>query len=290
LGRFLFLPKTAHVILHNGEIFHPDHVRFSSSNRAFRYGDAVFETMKWANGKLNFWEDHYFRLMSSMRILRMEIPMDFSPEFLEAQIVETIAANHAERQANRVRLTVYRKGEGYYTPQTSEIGYLIEIEALPNHDFVLNQRGLNIDLYKDFFVQKSMLSNLKTANAMLYTLASIYKKENALDECVLLNDEKNVAEAITSNLFMLKDGVVYTPPTESGCLKGVMRKNIISLLKTMKQTVSEELFSPFELQKADEVWLTNAISGVQWVGNYRKKNYSNGLASQVLAQLNTHIS
>ena len=278
------------MILYNGELLAPENVNFSSTNRAFRYGDAVFETMKYANGKVLFLEDHYFRLMSTMRILRMEIPMNFSPEFLEEQINEVIAANHAERQANRVRLTVFRAGAGLYQPETNDIEYLIETSLLPNSEFVLNEKGLNIDLYKDFYVHKSMLSNLKTANAQLYVLASIFKAENNLDECILLNDDKHVVETISSNLFMLIDGVVHTPPLETGCLKGVMRKNIISLLKKMKIEVRETSFSPFELQKAQEVWLTNAISGLQWVGNYRKKQFENTLATEVVAALNGFLS
>jgi branched-chain amino acid aminotransferase len=281
------------LILYNGEIFAPENIKFASTNRAFRYGDGVFETMKFAHGKVLFLEDHYFRLMSTMRILRMEIPMHFSPEFLEEQISETIAANHAEPRsfgANRVRLSVFRSGAGNYQPQTNAIDYLIETSPWPNQEFVLNEKGLNIDIFKDFFVHKSMLSNLKTANAQLYVLASIYKNENGFDECILLNDDKHVVEAIASNLFMVKDGVVHTPPLESGCLKGVMRKNILALLKKMKIEVKEDSFSPFELQKADEVWLTNAVNGLQWVGNYRKKQFEKTVATEVVAALNGFLS
>ncbi len=272
----------------NGEILDPSQVQFSTSNRAFRYGDGVFETMKYADGKIHFLEDHYFRLMSTMRILRMDIPMDFSPEYLEEQIKETIEANHAESDANRIRLSVFRNGAGLYTPETHAISFLIETEKLPNLDYELNKEGLNVDLYKDFYVQKSMLSNLKTANAQLYVLAGIFKKENGLDECLLVNDEKNVVEAISSNLFIVKGEVVHTPALETGCLKGVMRKNVIQILKNLKIEVVEDAFSPFELQRADEVWLTNSILGLQWVGQYRKKVYGNELAVKVSEALNRY--
>ncbi len=276
------------MIKFNGEILDPSQVQFSTSNRAFRYGDGVFETMKYADGKIHFLEDHYFRLMSTMRILRMDIPMDFSPEYLEEQIKETIEANHAENDANRIRLTVFRNGAGLYTPETHAISFLIETEKLPNLDYELNKEGLTVDLFKDFYVQKSMLSNLKTANAQLYVLASIFKKENGLDECLLVNDEKIVVEAISSNLFIVKGEVVHTPALETGCLKGVMRKNVIQILKNLKIEVVEDAFSPFELQRAHEVWLTNSILGLQWVGQYRKKTYSNELAVKVSEALNRY--
>ena len=274
----------------NGDIVDPTQLCFTAANRAFKYGDAVFETMKYANGKIIFLEDHYFRLMTTMRILRMEIPMTFSPEYLENQINETIAANHQENNANRVRLSVFREGSGKYMPETNEVSFLIETEVMPNSEFTLNAEGLKIDLFKDFYKQKSLLSTLKSANAQLYVLASIYKAENKLQECILINDDKEVVEAISSNLFMLKDGIVYTPPVESGCLKGVMRKNLIALLKQMKIELKEEAFSPFELQKADELWLTNAVNGLQWVGNYRKKQYTNTLAKQMIVALNEAVS
>ncbi len=276
------------MIKFNGEILDPSQIQFSTSNRAFRYGDGVFETMKYADGKIHFLEDHYFRLMSTMRILRMDIPMDFSPEYLEEQIKETIEANHAENDANRIRLTVFRNGAGLYTPETHAISFLIETEKLPNLDYELNKEGLTVDLFKDFYVQKSILSNLKTANAQLYVLAGIFKKENGLDECLLVNDEKNVVEAISSNLFIVKGEVVHTPALETGCLKGVMRKNIIQILKNLKIEVVEDAFSPFELQRADAVWLTNSILGLQWVGQYRKKVYSNELAVKVSEALNRY--
>lgn len=278
------------MINYNGEILDPSQVSFPITNRAFRYGDGVFETMKYANGAIHFLEDHYFRLMSTMRILRMDIPMDFSPEYLEEQIKETIEANHTESQANRIRLTVFREGAGKYSPETHAVSFTIETERLPHVDFELNAEGLAVDLYKDFYVQKSMLSNLKTANAQLYVLAGIFRTENGLDECLLVNDDKNVVEAISSNLFMVKGDVVHTPALETGCLKGVMRKNIIQLLKNLKIDIVEDAFSPFELQRADELWLTNAVNGLQWVGHYRKKKYGNELAIKINEALNRYVN
>ena len=189
----------------NGQILEDSQVRFGPENRAFKYGDAVFESMKYAHGNLLFWEDHYFRLMSSMRILRMEIPMEFSPEYLEEEIFKTIKANHSVNNSNRIRLSVFRNGGGKYAPETNEISFVISAENSTSENYHLNESGLRIDLFKDHYKQKSLLSNLKTANSLLYVLASVYKNENNLDECVLLNDNKEVVEAISANIF--------TPPT-----------------------------------------------------------------------------
>ena len=273
----------------SGEIIDRSNLSFTEENRAFKYGDAVFETIKFANGKLVFWEDHYFRLMTGMRIFRMDIPMNFSPEYLEEQILETITANHLEHGANRVRLSVFRADGGTYTPKTNNVEYIISVSQIPHQKFELNETGLVLDLYKDHFKQKSLLSNIKSANALLYVLASVFKKENGLNECVLLNDDKHVVEAISSNIFMVKGNEIITPPESSGCLKGVMRKNVLKLLKSSSYDVKEETFSPFELQRADEVFLTNAIKGIQWVGKYRKKEFTKKVSLELVNQLNELI-
>ena len=273
----------------NGQILDDSQVQFGTENRAFKYGDAVFESMKFSHGKIIFWEDHYFRLMSSMRILRMEIPMNFSPEYLEEQIVETISANHAEQNPSRVRLAAFRIGAGNYAPEQNEISFVISVQPLANDTFELNERGLKIDLFKDHYKQKSLLANLKTANSLLYVLAGVFKTENNLDECILLNDSKEVVESISANIFMVKGQVIFTPPISSGCLKGVMRKNILKIAKNIGFEIREEAFSPFELQRADEVFLSNAIQGIRWVANYRKKEYTNEVAIQLSAALNSIV-
>jgi branched-chain amino acid aminotransferase len=247
--------------IYNGEIREGKRVELALNNRALNYGDGVFETIKYSFKRINFWEDHYFRLMSSMRILRMEIPANFSPEYLEEQLRSCLEANGLIEDAARLKLLVFRKAGGYYTPNNNGVDFIISASPLEHADYRLNSRGLEIDLYKDFYKQKGLLSNLKQLGAALYTIASVYRAENDLDECVLLNDDKQVVEAISSNLFMVKNKEVFTAPLETGCLKGVMRKQVIDLLPKLGYEVREESFSPFELQRADEVFLTNAING-----------------------------
>ncbi len=294
LGGFLFLlflaaEKIYVLISYNGDIKEESKVNIDLNNRAFKYGDAVFESIKYAYGKLVFWEDHYFRLMSSMRILRMEIPLSFSPEYLEEKILETINANDLEQSACRLRFTVFRKGTGLYLPETNQVDFVISVEKLNSEKYILNSEGLQIDLFKDHYKQVGLLSNLKTANSLIYVLAAIYKQENKLDDCILINDQKEVVEAVSSNVFMVKENVIYTPPLSSGCLKGIMRKNVIKLAKNKGIELKEEAFSPFELQRAEEVFLTNSVSGIKWVSNYRKKKYTKNVASSLIDSLNLFV-
>ncbi|WP_348810627.1 aminotransferase class IV [Flavobacterium maritimum] len=259
-----------------------------TQNRAFLYGDAVFETVKIVNGKILFVEDHYFRLMASMRIVRMEIPMNFTMEYFEEQILSLVNNNTISASA-RARITVYRNDGGYYLPKNNIISFLIHAIALEKA-YSIDQKNYEVDLYKDFYISKQLLSTLKTTNRIINVTASIFANENGLDNCILLNDNKNVVEALQGNIFMLQGNKLSTPPVSEGCINGVMRKQILELAKTIENLeVVEEVISPFDLQKADELFLTNVIKGIQPITKYRKKEYTTATAHLLLLKLNEFV-
>ena len=254
----------------NGTLESPENFTLTIDNRAFKYGDGIFETVKVLNGSIVFWEDHYFRLMSSMRMLRMKIPMSFTLEFLEAEILKTIKPQEASTSF-RVRLSVYRQDGGLYTPTTNNIDYLIEVSPLKIQEKV----SYTIDLFKDFYNYSGLLSTVKTNNRMLNTLASVFASENDLDNAILLNEKKGVVEATNGNIFIVKGNTIKTPALTEGCIKGITRGKVIEIItKNTDFEVEETSISPFEIQKADEVFITNAIAGVQIVTNYRKKVFA----------------
>ena len=255
-------------------------------NRAFLYGDAVFETVKIMDSKVLFLEDHYFRLMSSMRVIRMEIPMNFTMEYLEEQIL-TLAKSKNLAISSRARITVYRNDGGYYLPQDNTVSFLISVESLDTAFYSIDKKDYVVDLYTDFYISKQLLSSIKTTNKIINITASIFANENGLDNCLLLNDSKNVIEALQGNLFMLKGNVLTTPPVSEGCLNGVMRKQILALARKIENLeVVEEVISPFDLQKADELFITNVIKGIQPITKYRKKEFTTDLASKLVRNLN----
>ena len=274
----------------NGRLIAEADATLSVTNRGLAFGDALFETLKTLNGKLLFWEDHYFRLMASMRILRMEIPMEFTPEFLETQILELLEHNSSKSNSYRVKLTVFRKQGGFYTPKTNNIDYFITAESLDSDMYLYNSDPYRIELFKDFYVTPGLLSTLKTNNKVLNVLGSVYAKENQYDNCLLLNTNKSIVEALNGNLFLVKDNVIKTPPLEDGCLKGIMRKQVIEILNKLPDfECIEESISPFELQKADELFVTNVIQGVQPITAFRKKTFKSQLSQSILAKLNMTV-
>ena len=257
------------------------------NNRGFLYGDAVFETIKVLDNKILFLEDHYFRLMSSMRIIRMEIPMDFTLEHLESEILKTTQALNLS--SARVRLTVYRFGNGKYFPETRTTQYLISAENT-HAVYENNMLEYEIELFKDFHVSKHLLSTLKTTNRLINITASIFAEENDYQNCFLINDDKNIIEAINGNVFVVKDNVIVTSPISDGCINGIMRKKVIELIKKDDSLQFEERsISPFEIQKADEVFITNVIQGIQSVSKYRKKEFTRNIANALLIKLNAQI-
>lgn len=271
----------------NGEHLQDEATFLNHQNRGLRYGDSLFETFRAVNGKLFFWEDHYFRLMASMRMLRMEIPMNFTMEFLEAKIQDTIAANDLTNSPAKVRLSVFRREGGLYLPKTNDIGFIIETSPMENPFYVLEDSPYEIELFKDFYVNSDMLSTLKTNNKILNVVGSIFAQENGYQNCLLLNNRKQVVEALNGNIFLAKGKSIKTPPLTDGCLNGILRKKLIEILnKVDDYTLEEVVISPFELQKADELFITNSIMGIRPVTKYRKKEYESKVAQDLVGKLN----
>ena len=260
------------------------------TNRGFLFGDAVFETVKIVENKILFLEDHYFRLMASMRILRMEIPMNFTMEFFEAEIVTLATAQNTSDSA-RARITVFRNPGGLYNPVTNNVSYCITTEKLNHKTYQNLISAYEVDLFKDFYVAKNLLSTLKTNNKILNITASIFAAENGLQNCLLINETKNVVEATNGNLFMLLGNKLITPPLSEGCLNGILRKQVIKIAQKMLDFDFEESpISPFDLQKADEIFITNVISGVQPITKYRKKEFTTNFSAIIVTKLNELIA
>lgn len=271
----------------NGNLVQDNMAKLSIHNRGLAYGDSVFETMRVINSKIIFWEDHYFRLMASMRIMRMEIPASFSPEFLEQEILQLIKENNLENFPVRVKFTVVRKQGGYYTPKTLEIEYFLSAEKLSDPFYLLNPDKYEVELFKDHYVNSGLLSTIKSNNKAVNVLGGIYASENSYQNCLLLNENKSVVEALNGNLFLVNDNKIKTPPLTDGALNGIIRKQLISIIKTMLDLEIEEAsISPFELQKADELFITNVIVGIQPVTKYRKKEFKAEVSKEILSKLN----
>nr|WP_315125511.1 aminotransferase class IV [uncultured Capnocytophaga sp.] len=275
-------------INYNGTLLEADSTWLTISNRAFKFGDGIFDLCKYSYEKILFWEEHYLRLMAGMRVLRMNIPMSFSMEFLEEEVLTLLKANGLEKSAAKVRISIFRKEGGTYTPDTNEIDYLIESEALRNPFYVLDTSAYEVELFKDFYVQPDLLATILHMNRTVNVLGSIFGQENEYQNCILLNSQKNIAGALDANLFVVQDKTLKTPPLTDGAVNGITRKVLLKALKKVSDyEVVETSISPFELQKADELFLTNSLIGIQPISKYRKKTYGADTAQSLIGKLNT---
>lgn len=276
------------MINYNGQLTETLHLPLHQ-NRGFLFGDSVFETMKILNGKVLFLEDHYFRLMASMRIVRMEIPMNFTLEYFEEQILNLVKSCKMEQSA-RVRFSVFRQEGGFYLPQTNNIDFVVVASELKESIYSVEFATYEVELFKDFHVSAQLISTLKSNNKLIQIAGNIFANENGYANCLVMNEQKNVVEALQNNLFLLSGNKLITPPLSDGCLNGVMRKQIIAIVKKMDDLeFSEESVSPFDLQKADELFLTNVVKGIQPVTKYRKKEFKTDFSMEILKRLNAQI-
>ena len=275
-------------INYNGALIGAEGNILALHNRAFAYGDAVTDVSKYTYQQLLFWEEHYLRLMAGMRVLRMNIPMSFSMEYIEEEILKTIRSNGLESQPVRVRISIFRKSGNTYTPTNNDIEYLIETQPLSSAFYVLNEEPYEVELFKDFYIQPDLLANIKHTNRIVNVLGSIFAQENDYQNCILLNSQKNIAGALDGNIFLVNGNTLKTPALTDGAVNGITRKMLIkSLQKVGDYQVEETSISPFELQKADELFITNSLIGIQPVSQYRKKTYTHTATKSLIGKLNT---
>ena len=240
------------------------------NRRSHLYGDGLFETLRVHKGKICFWESHYFRLMSSMRILRLEIPLNWSPDDLEKEILSF----KPEPQIDyRVRFSVWREGGLGYTPNTNSIDWSINFSELDDKGYSSPVKKQKLALFQEHKKSKGLLSNLKLSESILYILAAKFASEQHTDDAIILSQDNHVLETSRGNIFLLKGNELITPSLEDGALRGVMREQILKYAKDANLTPKEEKVNPFDLLKADEIWITNAITGIVSVSNYRKSTY-----------------
>ena len=269
----------------NGEFHLSEEKTLSHRNRAFAYGDALFETIHCMGTAPQFFQNHWIRLSQGMEILKMKPDKDFTSKEIETCIEKLLNRNRTFKGA-RIRLTVFRNEGGLYTPEQNSISWLMESSSLDYEKYELNQKGFHIDIYDGIQKPINILSNLKTNNSLIYVLAGICRKENSLDECLVLNQYGRIAESISSNIFILLNEKLITPPLTEGCIAGTMRHTVIELAMQLGYAVEERGILERNLIEAEEIFLTNAIQGIRWIAAYKDRRYFNFVARKLILALN----
>jgi|SRR5579871_5052249 len=275
-------------INYNGTILRAGEPVLKAGNRGFRYGDGLFETLLVKNGRIRLSNYHFDRLFAGCRLLQFDSPAHFTRESLETRILQLCHKNGHMALA-RVRLAIFRADGGLYDPVSLHPQYLIESWPLTPADTGLNANGLVIDVYPDGRKACDALANCKSSNFLLYVLAAFYAKEHRLNDCLVLNTHQRLADTTIANLFWVKQGQVFTPPLSEGGVAGVMRRHLLATLPAAGFPVHEQPATAEDLLYADEVFLTNALKGIRWVGAFRTARYPNTLSANVFDHLITEL-
>ncbi|MFB6319940.1 aminotransferase class IV [Saccharicrinis sp. FJH54] len=269
----------------NGELFPAKDFTIGLKNRAFRYGDGLFETIRSHGTRMPFFDYHYARLYHGMDVFRM-VPGILSKTFLRDSAERLIKADKLFN-GNSVRVSVFRKEGGKYTPQTSEVDFLIEAEPVADHKFVLNDKGLFIDTFEDHFKSSSPIGNFKNSSALLAVLAGINMQQRKLDDILILNEKNVLVEALSSNIFLYKGNKLFTPSLNTGCVDGVMRRVLLEIAGEQNIDVEEsDRLVPEDLLTADEVFISNAMRGINWVVAYKNKRYLYKMSRFLMSEIN----
>ncbi len=267
----------------NGTYIEKDLMVLLPSNRSFKYGDGFFESIRAMHYKPLLLELHYQRIQNAANALKMQLPSDFDLDYLEQNGSQLLLRNQTANA--RIRLMFYREGEGLYTPTSNKANFLMETIPLSNDCYEWNEQGLHIGIFTDIPKVGSSISSYKTNNCLPYIMAAIYKNENHWDDCLLLNQDQHIADAISSNVFAIKEQTVVVPPSSDGGVEGVMRQQILNLLKQKNYSIQERSIHQDELSSFDELFLTNAIKGIQWVEWCELKRYTNEVSRSIYEEL-----
>ncbi|MBK8443971.1 MAG: aminotransferase class IV [Sphingobacteriales bacterium] len=270
-------------LFYNGVFFPIERFFVRAHNRSFRYGDGFFESLRLIRGQLPFYEQHYRRIEKSLQLLQLPANDFIQHSALRRYCIQLAEKNNIEN--GRFRIHFFREGEGLYEPTTEQqTAVLIESRPIEDDEFVLNKRGLVLDIYTQYPKPQHPIFSIKSNNALPYILAALYKQQQQLDDCLLINAQGNIVEALYSNIFWVSDNTLYTPPLSEGGVEGVMRGILLQLAKIHHFPSQEKILPPDLLQYADECFLCNAVQGIRWVQVYQKKVFGNKV-SRLLTEL-----
>lgn len=258
---------------YNGQVCSNDTPLFGAKHRGVRYGDGLFETLRYLRGNIPLLPLHLERLRAGMMVLGLQDPGYFRVDHFEKEVKKLeIPVEEA-----RVRLAVFRKEGGFYTPETDEVEFLLEWSPISNHSPIPSTFIPQSGFLTQYPLTPNLLSAFKTANSLPYILASRFRKVAGWEEGVMLNQAGRVADGCHSNIFAVKKDSLFTPPVQEGALAGVMRSVILQLTGRLNIPVFIQPIAVHEWLEADEIWFTNAVSGMRWVHIFENRRLENTL-------------
>ena len=273
----------------NGQITDGDSISFNQLKRGFNFGDGLFETIRVINGESIFLDAHFNRISSGLEVLKIKQNYSFNLNSLKRYINELLLYKNI-KHGGKVKVYIFRAGLGTYKPETNQMNFIIEATDLEDNIYQLNKKGYLVDVYNEYSKTANQLSFFKTSNSLLYVLAAVTASENNLDDLFIVNEKSEIIESSNSNIFLFKDEVLLTPSLNSGCIQGVMRTEVIRAAKDLGIHVEESNVYKEDLEMSREIFLSNVISGIRWVGGYQKKRFYNSISKEIIENVNKNLS
>ena len=267
---------------YNGKLYKEGTPVIGPDNRGVRYGDGLFETLKFRGGQLVLVDEHFARLWKGMQLLRFEIPKLLTPDLLQHQLMAILLKNG--HTTARVRITLIR-GDGGLHDAKNIPQYIIQSWPLAPGTGSWNENGLQAGIYFGAKKMADDFANCKHNNYLPYFMGALFAKANKLNDVIILNNNGRVCDSTIANIFIIKDGTVFTPPLDEGCVAGVIRKCILHALPEHNIAVNESAVTTDMLMDADEVFFTNSIFNIRWVAGIGNKNYSCSVTRKIYGLL-----
>jgi branched-chain amino acid aminotransferase len=240
----------------NGILVDAQEAAIPVTDRAYLYGEGLFETMKATKGGIPFLPEHLDRFFSSFAVLDFE-PNISKPE-LEHAVYQTLRQNHLQEAYLRIQLS--RQNAAFGGLQAADRYHLLIVAQPLNHEMEeFRRKGMAAVQFSDSIVSSSPLNGVKSTNYAIKLRAKAYAKKQNAQEAVFADAQGHLVEGASSNLFIWNGHFWITPPLSSGALPGVMRRVLLSLMKAHGIPFKEQTIAPQDLAQAHEAILSNAI-------------------------------
>lgn len=268
----------AFFLIYNGEIYPGDKPVILAQDRSFRYGDGVFETIRYSEGRIMLSDLHFERLFSAARQFLFNLPANWSDQFFAEQISRLCQLNSLQNA--RIRLSISRGTGDLYTP-VKDFSPSFLIETFPLDVQICNSPALRMNIFREMKKAVAASSAVKSANYLLFLLAGIKAVEQGWENAVILNEYQRICEACSQNIFWISNKNIYTVPLSEGPVAGVFRRYLLMVLPAAGYQVQEKMLTEQEIFDCEELFITNAVQGIRAVSQLETRSFSTTMVSEI---------